>query len=749
MTERWKSLAEHLVVATIFTVLLFLMHPGCFSGLSSGYIGGARGDAGIYIYLERVNASRFFSFASHGFDLPVFYPYKRALAYSDNFLLPALIAKGLFLVCDSEPLVYNTIILAALVMNGFCMYLLALHVTQSRGAALFAGFIFLSCPFFAFHRGHPQLQFAFWIPLTLLASLRYFDDRSFIRASLIGGTVVGAFFCSVYYAMYCYLLAGITLGFLAVARLPRLTLKEIVLFCAGNSIWLALLAPAMGPYMEVRSSFGTNPMAILRMHSPTLSSFAAAPAIEELWSPITRHLSRMEGYLFFGFTPLLLALFVAAEHLVLLCRERSPVRWLGWGMLAVVLLGLIRGTYFSLYTGARTAHHLAWVQSETLWILLSGILVTTFLRRTSNADSRREMFDTIPIFLFLAVFFVFATLGIHDGGKVRQTAPELYRLIMELPGFNALRGLARMGIVVIMLASLLAATAVARLRKVSFCSTRRRYTALCLSLMGLSAIELHTRVVPLAAEIPAPSVYSSVAELPADAPIVALPIGSFARDGRSSMIWNSLYALWTKEYRNPLVNGFSGKVPPFQATASHVLDSFPSREALSTLGTLVGLRYVITNHRHFGEKKARRIRAVAKTLPDQIREISCDGKGSCLFEVNPIIATDTLPATNLLIPWAEGPRTIALQIKGAVKSPRESYLVTLSVVSRGHAVRPAEVIEVPNNGEWQRVKIDIPEVKERVTPLVVSVTTQDRVPLLLRSIIVAQPQEVFNSTGSG
>lgn len=796
MLPRLNSYLHFCAIFAIFCLMLFLMHPDCFYGLSTGYIGGARGDAGIYIYLERINATRFFSWPSEGFDLPTFYPYKRALAYSDNFLLPSLIAKVLYVFSSSEALAYNLIIIGALTLNGASMYLLTLSVTGSRGSALFAGFTFLSCPYFAFHRGHPQLQFGFWIPLTLLATIRYFEKRSLARASLIGASVTGAFFCSVYYAMYCYLLAGLTLGVLFVSRPSSWRMRNVVNLIAGNVVWLLFLVPAMGPYLEVRNSLGTNPMAILRMHSPALSAFISAPAIEELWSPLTKQLSHMEGYLFFGFIPMGLALWLALEHLIHLCKDsldqpllgeattrvqieleksaggygetfarifRVPssakasfgndlcnptlaTRGLGYFMTACLFIGAIRGTYFLLHAGSRTPHHLAWIQSETLWALLFGLLLTIGMRGFRRKAAPLDRRETLSILLFCAVFFTFATLGIHDGGAIQRPAPELYRMLIGLPGFNALRGLARMGIVVIMLATLIAAFAITRLKGFSLFSTQKRYSLLCISLIVLTGIELHTRKVSLALENPPPNIYSSVRQISQDAALLALPIGSAAKDGRSSMIWNSLYALWMKEYKNPIVNGFSGKVPPFQALSGHLLNSFPSQESLSVLGTLVGVRYVITNHRHYGEQKVRRIRTAAAKLPDQIKEIACDSKLSCLFEVNSVIATAILPSTDLLIPWDARPRTLSLEVQAAPDAAEMHHMMRLSLLSRGHLVRPPDLLNVAPKGGWQTATVAIPDVQERVTPLVLAITVENNAPLLIRNVKLIQAEHLPIST---
>ncbi len=748
MSSCLRSIRNNLAILLLFAVFLWLMHPGLFQGVTGGYIGGARGDAAIYIYLERINAARFFTWPSIGFDLPSFYPYRRALAYSDNFLLPGLVAKLMYLFIESEPLVYNLIILAALILNGVAMFALARCATQSIPAAIFAGFTFMSCPYFAFHRGHPQLQFGFWIPLALLTTLRFFERRTAWRASCIGAVVVGAFFSAVYYAMYCYLLAGVSLAIMCLIRFRTVRPRDGLMLALGNLPWLIVLIPAIRPYLEVRNSLGTNPLSILKMHSPPLSGFIAAPALADLWSPLTQHLSRMEGYLFFGFVPLLFAFGMAFRHVVSCCREigaggaSKTIRWSGWVIFAVVLMGIARGTYFAAHPGGRTLHHLAWIQSEVCWIVLAALLLIAWCRRRQGRSELIDEPDLVGLILILVVFFVFATLGIKDSGAGTSRAPELYRFLINLPGFNSLRGLSRMGIVANMLAILLAALAIARLRCYHWASAPVRFNSVVFALVSLTAVELHTRREVVAPEIPQPEVYKHLATLDPDVAVVAVPIESSAGNGRSFMIWNSLYALWTSEYPNRIVNGFSGKLPHFQSISAHLLDTFPSRKSLSVLGTLVGVHYVVTNPRFYGEQKARIAKKAADKLPEQIKTIACGAKHSCLFEVHPIIATSDLPSTDLMLPAAAVDRILSFEVKTESTEPGSSVSIQCAVSSRGHLLRNSDVGRIAPGSDWQHVEVVVPPSTEQVLPVVVTVRAAENLPLLIKNVEIRQaPQD--------
>lgn len=728
------------LIAT-FGLLYWLMFPGCFQGWQTGYLGGARGDAGIYVYLESINAQRFFTWPSIGFDLPIFYPWKRALAFSDNFLLPALIAKFLVPIFGNEAVVYNLILVTAGILNGVVAYLLAYRVTASKSAALLAGFVFLSFPYFVFHRGHPQLQFGFWIPLTMLGAIRFAEDRRVLSAALIGAGVTGAFFCAVYYAMYCYLLAGLTLLGCFLLRPRSWRVRDLGAFVLGNVPWLVLLAPAAIPYMEVRGAMGTNPIAILYRHSPPLTSFIAAPPMVYFWRFNTSQFSSMEGFLFFGFIPLIVGCAVALQMLLSLSRVAGSekARCLCTKVQAALALmacvGIVSAVSFSCSSSPSADYYVLWARSLTFWALLFASAAV--LLYVGEGRERQVAFSTrehTALLTFLAVFFVFATLGINDTSR---RVPELYRYLMLLPGFDALRGLSRMGIVAVLMVVLLAAIGVAEvIRRRGWSGTRREWVAVAFVMICCGA-ELNTPRNNMAPSFPAPPIYEAAQHLPTDEAVVALPMRSGRRDGRNFMMWNSLYVHWMRHAPNPVVNGFSGKVPFFHSVSSHTLDFFPSREALSMLGTLVGVRYVITNRSFYGATATKKILELASALSDEVKLLECDQKNNCIFRVNPIIETKVLHTPQLYIPPGKGARALEFDIQ--VDEPTSdgsvdvSFLFDLRRRERGEK----RVVTLRSPFDWQSAVIELPPSNRTVNPTIVPLTVRGARGVKIRNLRVA------------
>ena len=74
---------------------------------------------------------------------------------------------------------------------------------------LFVGSSFMFTSFLVSQPGHPQLQFAFFLPAVLLSCFSYLQQPSIPRALSAGAYVVGAFLSSVYYALFAVMIVGV------------------------------------------------------------------------------------------------------------------------------------------------------------------------------------------------------------------------------------------------------------------------------------------------------------------------------------------------------------------------------------------------------------------------------------------------------------------------------------------------------------------------------------------------------------
>jgi hypothetical protein len=82
----------------------------------------------------------------HLFDANIFYPAKKALAFSDATLLQGALAAPLFWANISPVLIYNILLLGGIAASGLAMFVLARHLIGATAPALVAAAIFTMAP---------------------------------------------------------------------------------------------------------------------------------------------------------------------------------------------------------------------------------------------------------------------------------------------------------------------------------------------------------------------------------------------------------------------------------------------------------------------------------------------------------------------------------------------------------------------------------------------------------------------------
>lgn len=177
------------------------------------------------------------------------------MAWSDNFILPALINSLFTTFGISNPLAFNLLILSAITLNGFFTYKAALTLKASSKGALLAGIAFQKWGYFLEHLGHPQLQFAFFLPLYITYVVKIANAPSFLRGVKVGIIIALTFLSAVYYAAF---LPIITLAFIPYfITIWRKSLLQSILYPFWGSILpLIALIPFVIPYLKVKNEMG-------------------------------------------------------------------------------------------------------------------------------------------------------------------------------------------------------------------------------------------------------------------------------------------------------------------------------------------------------------------------------------------------------------------------------------------------------------------------------------------------------------
>ena len=116
--------------------------------------------------------------AAHLFDANIFHPHLRTLAYSDAMLFEASLAAPWLWAHVNPVLVYNLLLLGGIVSSGLGMFVLARYLIGDADAALVSAVVFTLVPYRVEHFMHLELQWTVWMPLTLWAVHRAYDEAS-------------------------------------------------------------------------------------------------------------------------------------------------------------------------------------------------------------------------------------------------------------------------------------------------------------------------------------------------------------------------------------------------------------------------------------------------------------------------------------------------------------------------------------------------------------------------------------------
>ncbi len=237
------------------------------------------------------------------FQAPIFHPLPDALAFSENLLLPAILAAPAVLL-GGPVLGYNLVLIASLVLSGLGAQLLVRRASGDRWAAFVGGVFFAAGAHRWIRLAHLHAQVTMFLPLALLALDRFHERRTWRRALLVGALLGLQGLCSVY-------LGAITAFTLVVAVvIAAYRPRDLLKLAAAFALAAVLLAPVARPYLRMRAQQGVEfGLADVALYATTLPSYAASGT--RLYGPITqRHLDpeRVRDALFPGVTLLVLGI---------------------------------------------------------------------------------------------------------------------------------------------------------------------------------------------------------------------------------------------------------------------------------------------------------------------------------------------------------------------------------------------------------------------------------------------------------
>lgn len=613
----WALSAPTTWAVALFFVILTLAMTWPWPMYMTQSLTAPVGDVALQMTVLQWNAHALVTNPLGLFEAPFFYPYAHSIAFSENLIGETLIALPLLWFTGNPALAFNFNIMLSFVLTGLFTYLLARDLTGSRAAALFAGVAFAFCPFRFMHIGHQHMLATQWFPFTLWALGRWLgtgkerpiaSSTRWLAWAAFGFIAMGL--SSVYYTFYLFI--------------------ALLLY----ALWWLLLGPGLSRRKEIEwvplsLRLGAAALAVAIVLLPVFLPYAQTNSELGLSRSIYEVDNWSAEWSFFGSVPK--GNWLYAQVLAPGMGAVSGERQLFPGILPAVLavVGLVWGR-----------------SRQRFYYLLLGLfsLAMTFgLSRTLPGTN-------IDVPLPYALFYYW------------------------MPGFQALRVPVRFSVLVDFSIYILAAYGLARLLDVGAEGMagrvgrwrrrlgKRTRTAVAVISIALLLLEFANPLdasgrQDLMAQLTTIEPYGWLAKAENAGPVLELPMSADQPDVS--------YMLFSTRNWQPLVNGWSGFVPPGTVALKQALDSFPDPLTISLLQGLE-VRHVVVHLWEFpGDRQAALKARLDKTA--QLKLVDQAGE-NYVYE----LASD---------PWL---RAIARQVGDAtlwVGEARQGTMPTLEVLA--------------------------------------------------------------------
>jgi len=244
---------------------------------------------------------------AHLFDANIFYPERNTLAYSENLIVPGIVAAPLQWLGVGPILIYNLVFLSGFALSGVGVALLVRRLTGSIGAAVLSGIVFAFPPYRIDHYAHLQLQQTQFIPLAMLAFHRLLDTNRLRDGVWLGVCVACQMLSCVYYGLFLIPYMAVVCGAMLAARreLPR---QRLIALALAAVIVGAVMVPVGRAYVAARAVVGERGRAEVADGSATWRNYLAPPEVNAVYGKVFERFMQPERRLFPGFVAIALAI---------------------------------------------------------------------------------------------------------------------------------------------------------------------------------------------------------------------------------------------------------------------------------------------------------------------------------------------------------------------------------------------------------------------------------------------------------
>lgn len=712
------SLRDYFIAIAVLLAALVVFRFKAIKQISKAFFGGYEGDAGLYVYLMQSNCQDLVSLP--WFSTKAFFPYSLTLAWSDNFIFPGMLACPFLKLGLPLVLVYNSILLLAVFLNGLVIFKLCCHLGTTFSAALIFSTTAMLSSTLVGQLGHPQLQFIFFMPLAWLLLFSYFLQPLRKTAFFLGTTICLSFLTTIYYSIYITLSLAAMSCALILLRPLRLRSKELSRLAIFTTLGAAPIVPFLLPYLNVRLAFGARGLHEPAAFAATFFSYLSAPPTNFLYGA-TASLSHSEAHLFPGLLVLLLSGFAVWRCF----WGATPLKQL---LLATLVLLLL---LFFVLTFLPTNKPFILFSALMLWaVVISSILLIKrlgYLERSLEISYLTNR-DLMAVFLLLAVFFFSLSLGPLAASPDEATLLTPYHLLSKLwPGMNSLRATGRLGIVVLL--SLVVASALA----LSF--LQKRFPSISRSgplIFAFCLLEQLDSMYPLQTQTPAPAIVQEIAaNQSCQEALLFLPLtASLDRQGQVASWgnfarYNANYMNWAINLPGPIINGYSGQRSKIIRDFPLQMNNFPDLRSIYIAQRIAGLRYVayISKNNPSFEKKV--FEQSLRKYGNHLKLLAIDQDDNYLLK---IIGHAPLDEEFFLMVPANNSYQLTFKLQAALSAAQASS-ITVMLTGTGDKTD----LTVPRDGLWHRYEVTVPESPGGVSPNIIRFSQSENETILISS----------------
>jgi hypothetical protein len=719
------NIINELAAILMLFLSLALFRSRAFDNFWEYFIGGAEYDSGLYLWLVKTNLKNFSEWFEHiianplgyilvdrdqappfefWFNTQAFYPYGMTLAWSDNFILPSLIIGGIMQLGFEFVAAWNTLIILASLLNGYFTYHLAFRLTGNLLSSFLAGLIFMTWPWFGEHLGHPQLQFAFFIPMAISACFRFINHGTIKSALLIFLTILSALLTTAYYAVFAGVAVGIvTIGaYLSNSKL--ITWRHIIRGSLAVLLSVPVFYPFVYPYFAVASAFGERHLYEAYAFAANGLSYLSAPSYSWLYGAETAKLSHPEGHLFPGATILMVGLLS-----MLFPGFKAKLR-LTPTILIISFIGALAASIFSrTAAGESDPNNFANITAALSWVaLMAAIMYCTKIK-----DTRPDHVNLTAVFTLLLVFFALISLGpLTREGATQPSWSPFSTIFFNIPGGGAIRAISRAGIMVTFSLSLLTALFFNRFPK-----TNPQVASLKLLLAVFILVENFNFIFPIDKAPKRPEIFSTLEKITSKQDAVfAFPYFSALDKNYRIMHWqefakfNVNFMNWSANSPFHLVNGYSGQLTWFMKEFPRKLANFPDERSLRALSYIANLKYIIVIPKMIPNFDLGVFKTKLSQLKDKIAVKKIDSDGNILLALQTV--NEVGEDFTILTPPDRGLKAaLTFEVRGGVIPGYPTSTLAIFDRSSNQAIWTEKIV---HDGKFKKIRVQLQPSGENV-----------------------------------